>query len=391
MSDPRQNLNQDCEQAIMLQSRMLLGEMLDSREHAELKAHLSNCIACRSESAEIEKMHNLIASAMSATKLSQNFAAKTMAALPLQPVETAEAPALRVFAPPSSRRWPWAISGLAAAVVVSVLVAWLAFTWQTHLPTNVSELLTAKRATLIDSDGRAVRNVKPGLVYKVKEDTVLPLQGNGLVKLQQGAEFSVSADPASAAPALMLQTGDLYAHGGNGEKPIHVNCNTFETLLHAGDFFVSDQAGENTSGGVVIVFNGHAQIKRENEAMPLRSGQIFLSVGNRDTQLVQILEMTEAMTRIAEAPQIGDLPDAATLRKEYENRVRGYHRELETLKTLAQRENDEHQQAELKERYQRMSAYYEAHRRKLETLNHEMPLDIIKRGLNGRTDSSSWM
>ncbi|MGD0092926.1 MAG: hypothetical protein ABSE73_23690, partial [Planctomycetota bacterium] len=231
--------------------------------------------------------------------------------------------------------------------------------------------------------------LKLGEVYRVQETAVFPLTQAGLLKVQPGAEFKLQSTADGAA--LRLKSGDMYVWGKDEQKPVRVATSNFEAVLQKGDFFVAEETAE-APAGVVIVFAGRAQVAFENgdEPLPLRAGQVFLTIGEGDETVNQTLELPEAVEQLAGAPVVA--VDVAAQRKEYAERVRGYQQELKLLEQQVGAEQDGPRRAELRERYQRVLAYRDAHRRRLDSMLQSSPFEAIRRGLEGHSDDPAhWL
>ena len=340
---------------------------------------------------ELAQVDVALKSAFKHSQLSSEFLSRAMAALPAQAAraETSGARPLVFAAQPESRR-RWAAVGMAAAVAVVVLVGLMSANFPgTSAPPAVAQVLSIQKGRLTDTQGNSVRELKTNTVYQVQQDTVLPVDEDSLIRFQPGAAFSMRKVADAGGAELKLQSGDLYAFRKNDRKPLQVSCNTFDTRLKSGHFFIADEGGV-AGHGVVIAFSGQAEVIRRNESIALQPGQIFISMVADDHAFAQVVEMVEVEQRLQVQHGSGKR-DNADLRREYEQRVNGYRREMDELQQTIQKAGDAQQQAELRERFQRVTEYYEAHQRKLQALKHEFPLEIIRRGLNGDSDPSKWM
>lgn len=391
MADINENLPAACEQALERQARLDAGAALPPEEREELTAHFAACASCRRLLDEFAHLEEQLRSAYAATRAAPAFAARAMSALPAAPGPQLAGGAPRVFAVARRRifgRGVAVAAGLAASVVLVLAIVYgmLASTG------GHAARIAIRKNGVRGANGQPVSELKVGEVYTVRETTVLSLADAGLLKLQPGAEFQLQPSAADAGPGVQLMSGDLYVWGEDDLKPVRVSASSFEATLQKGDFFVADEGeGIEVPAGVVIVFSGRAQVASENETRPLRAGQVFVSLGRDDWAVTQTLDLTEAVTHVAVSPVVGQ-QDAATLRREYAARVRGYQRELTALEQQAQNERNAQRQAELRERYRRVLAYRDAHQRRLDTLWQASPIDAIRRGLEGHTDDPTrWL
>jgi len=402
MDGTDESLPEACEQALQYQALVLAGEVASAEEEVKLAAHLAACETCRRLKADMAEADGMLRCALSEARVSPGFVARTMAALPeavvvadgqspnrgsLLSVASGQAP--RVFLA-SRRRWTWVRAGVAAAVAAAgVLLVWAAATGTFTSSRADSAALVVTKGRVLSANGQPVRELKLEEVYKVQETAVLPLAKAGSLRLQPGAEFRLQSSGSHGDPHLRLKSGDLYVWGKDDQRPIRVEVTNFEAVLHKGDFFVAEEAADSPAG-VVIVFAGRAQVAFEKETMPLQAGQVFLSLGSGDWAVTQTLELAEAVEHLAEGPAAGQ--DLVLLRREYEDRVRGYRQELKVLEEQVGKELDARRQAELRERYQRVLAYLGAHQRRLDSMLQSSPYDAIRRGLEGHTDDpAQWM
>lgn len=398
MDSTNESLPEACAQALERQALLLAGEPVSAEEEAQLTAHLAACEACRRLQTEMAEADKLLRGALAEARVGSGFVARTMAVLPAAPENLAEvtqakpvAPAgPRVFLASQNRRWMWLRAGMGAAVAAAgVLLVWAAATGKFSSTEGNSAALIVKKGRVLSASGQPVRELRLGEVYRVAETTVLPLAKAGTLKVQPGAEFRLQSSGGSAGPALRLKSGDVYVRGKDDQTPIRIAVTNFEAALHKGDFFVAEDAADAPTG-VVIVFSGRAQVAFEKETMPLQAGQVFLSVGDGDWAVRQTLELSEAVEHLAEGPVARQ--DPVWLRREYEERVRGYQQELKVLEQQVGKEQDARRQAELRERYQRVLTYREAHQRRLDAMLQASPFEAIRRGLQGHTDDpAQWM
>ena len=390
MTEKNSNLDDNCQKALELQTLLLLNELVSAPDREFLSSHVSQCSSCREMTVGMTAASQALQTSYSSITVSTGFSARTMAALaaaPAQPVlaKTNSARPQVFAAAPQRRSLSWALMGAAAVLAFGAMV--VLFSAPKINTSGQANSVVVRKGKLLDADGNSVSSLTAGAVYRVVEDAVVPLNEHSTIKVQKGAQFALQS--TDSEPELKLQAGDLYAWGRENGKVTRIQCSDFRTLLRNGDFFVAHETGEQTAG-IVIVFNGNAEITDQDETMALRAGQVFVRMGTDDLAVSQVLEMSDAVVRIVEnnSPVI---PDMAAMRHEYETRVQGYRRELETLKTRVQTEQDALRLAELRERQQRVTAYYEAHKRRLESLKHERPFESIRRGLNGHSDPSTWL
>ncbi len=370
-----------------LHTRALVGEAVDASERHELELHLVGCAECRKFQEELLQADTQLRSALSSIQVSSTFAQRTLAALPSAPELPAIPEMPRVFAAtPARRSWASRLS-IAAALVAGVLVVWAASSLISKRPGNGTRApMSVVRGKLLDANGNAVTQLKQGAVYTVQADSVVPLSDANIVNLKEGAEFQVQGDNA-----LKLTAGDLFAYGRpeSDQKPLRVSCSTFDTLLHAGDFYVAEDGAQDSSS-VVIVFNGQAQITRDNETLPLRAGQVFYVLAAEDMVFAQTIELSDAVVRLHNDPGV-QRKDLADLRDLYEKQIRGYQKELVELDKQLKSEQNPQKLAELRKRQQLVLNYRDEHQRKLKSFWREFPYEELKRGLNNRTEPSTWL
>jgi hypothetical protein len=377
-----------CERAMELHTRALVGEAVDASERHELELHVVGCAECRKIQEELQQADTQLRTALSSNQVSSTFAQRTLAALPAAPETIASTPEMpRVFAAtPARRSWASRLS-IAAALVAGVLVVWAASSLISKRPGNETRApMSVVRGKLLDANGNAVTQLKQGAVYTVQADSVVPLSDANIVNLKEGAEFQVQGDNA-----LKLTAGDLFAYGRpeSDQKPLRVSCSTFDTLLHAGDFYVAEDGAQDSSS-VVIVFNGQAQITRDNETLPLRAGQVFYVLAAEDMVFAQTIELSDAVARLHNDPGV-QRKDLADLRDLYEKQIRGYQKELVELDKQLKSEQNAQKLAELRKRQQLVLNYRDEHQRKLKSFWREFPYEELKRGLNNRTEPSTWL
>lgn len=386
-----ESLREACGQALERQARLLAGEPVSAEEQAQLAAHLAACAACRQLKTELSETDAQLRSALAAARAQPGFVARVMAALPaaLPPhARPAQPDAPRVFVPARRRSWARPAAGIAAAVAAGVLL-WAAATGKFSSFGPERTALKVTRGCVLSPSGQAVRELKLGEKYTVQETTVFPLAQAGVLKVQPGAEFQLQPAGGGGAPHVQLKSGDLYVRGQDDQEPVRVAASSFEAVLHKGDFFVAEETAD-APAGVVIVFAGHAQVSYEQEDLPLRAGQVFLSIGRGEWMAAQTLELSDAADKLVDSPPVRE--NLVSLRREYEARVQGYQQELKVLERQAGEEQDAQQRAELRERYQRVLAYRDAHQRRLEALFQATPFEAIRRGLEGHTDDpAQWM
>jgi len=385
-----------CEEAMVRQTRLVVGEDLPADEQAQLAQHLASCAACRRLQAELAHSDQTLRATYAGTHASAGFAASVMAALPAalepqpQTVQRAAPAGPRVFAAGPHPRRNWAKLGALAAGLAASVALILAIASGGLFPRGGTGIAIKGPNRLLDANGQPVRQLKVGEVYTVQDTTVLALPKNaGLLKLQPGTEFQLQPS-ANSGQDVQLRSGDLYVWGEDDQRPVRVASPSFDATLHKGDFFVAD-GGDDDPTGVVIVFSGRAQVAFEQETMPLRAGQIFVSMGRDDWAVTQTIELNAAMEAVVAAPAPPQ-EDLAALRREYEARVRGYQRELKVLERQVREETNAQRRAELRARQQLVATYRDAHQRRLDSLWQAMPFEAIRRGLGGHIgDPTKWL
>ncbi|MCY3021560.1 MAG: hypothetical protein NTW87_21305 [Planctomycetota bacterium] len=382
MTDTRDIPPDSCDRVTAIHVKMLAGEELDAQERDLLAAHVAACTACRALQGELAEVDQALRTALATPRSTPGFVARTMSALP----PAGATP--RIFAAAPRPRWSWARTGIAAALVVGVLVAWLGMSGKLRSGHGSMAVVSVMKGHVTDSAGRPVQRLKMGEVYKVTETALLPLASSGMLKVQAGTEFQLRRAEDSNNPELKLQAGDLYARGQDDHNPMRVAGSGFEALLRKGDFFVADE-GEDTPASVVIVFAGQAQVSVEEETMPVSAGQVFFSAGRDVWDVASAADLAAVMPP---APDGVAAEELALLRREYHDLVVGYQRELKVLEQMATQEQNKQQLAELRERQQRVTTYRDAHKRRLESLGQALIFEIIRRGLEGYTsDPAAWM
>ena len=382
----------ECERAMQLQTRSLVGEMVNSAELRELESHLAACPACQTLQNELVRADASLRSGISASRASASFKERTLAALPAQPI-AANPETPRVFsASPARRSWAARLS-IAAALVAGILVVWAAasLTGRKSGPSELHSPMTVHRGVIHDGNGNVITHLKAGTVYTVQADSVIPINDASIVNMKEGSEFEVDVAADTGEHSVKLKAGDLFAYGRaeSDKNPLRVSCSTFDTLLHAGDFYVSDDGNQDT-GSVVIVFSGQAQITRDNETLPLRAGQVFYVLAAEDMVFAQTLELSDAMVKLHDDPGV-QRKDLAELRDLYEKQIRGYQKELVELDRQLKSEQNPQKLIELRKRQQLVLSYRDEHQRKLKSFWREFPYEELKRGLNNRTEPSTWL
>jgi len=387
--------NEDCGRALEAHTRLLDGQALSHAERLQLDAHVADCKECAQSQLDLSSLEHTLNSALNQIRVSPGFAARVLKTLPKQATTIPQLP--RVFGAPPQRRW-W----VAAVAAIALLVTGsLLYVGQVNHQNSANGPLTVHTGILLGENGKAVKRVQRGASYTAQETAVLPVTHHSVVKIERGSQIAMSGTEAN--PGVELKSGDLYASAQDEKNPLRVSCSTFHTDFFGGDFFIAEAgAGGDDPRGVVIVFTGRAEIMprsaqprvagdavAEAITVPLRAGQVFMSLGADEYHVSQTMELSEAVVRLRENPP--ELVDVPTLRRDYQKRIQGYQTDLQTLETLLGTVKDTHHLAELRERKQRVLAYCEAHQRKLETLVQPMPLDQIERGVRGRSDPARWM
>lgn len=384
------------------------GEPSEIERHL-LNEHLAACADCRELKDALSFSDRELRAIYHAVQVPAGFAARTLAALPVstaKPENTVPHEAgMRVFASSAPSAWnrkAW----LAAAAAIALIVGLAIVVGKVGSPAGTASA-TVAHGSLTDSDGRQIGKLEAGRTYTAKEDTILRVGDHAQLKALEGANFQIEL-AKSGQTQLKLQSGDMYAAqpeqpgqpDQTDQNPLVISCTTFQTELHAGDFFVGEEPAAEGSRGVVIVFRGHAHVipLSENGEASLRldEGEIYVTVG-RNSQSHQM------KIAIADARAGRVWQDVNALRKEYQTRVLGYQQELKSLKEQLAQTKENQQALELRERCDRVVTYLDAHQRKLETLSqgtsrgvvgpdkNEIPYEQIERGLNGHSDPSTWL
>ena len=385
-------LPQDCQDALSAHIRNLSGETLDVSESALIQEHARSCDACREHIQILNASDRALRGAIKTAAPSSGFVARTMAALPASAASAAPATHIRVFGStekPARQTAFWKRAAIAAVVLLMAGVgATLAFKTLGRTPG-----LSIQHGAIVDAQGRALNSVPLNTVCTAQEDTLIRGHHAEMINVRKGARFTVR-DTNERSPELQLASGDVYAVAAAGE-PVRLQCPHFDAEMSSGDCFVAHQTGELPQS-VMIVFEGSAKVTApRHDAMPLHSGQVFVCVGaaNSEDTFAETLELNGIAAAPDPAPVAADGKDPATVRKHYEKVVSDYRTELATLnRRIAGGEDN----AELRERSARVNKYLEAHEARLRAMTElgppvRIPLDFIKRGINGHTDPRTWM
>jgi hypothetical protein len=387
MDDERDNLPEDCQRAAEVQVRLLADEDVTPDEREFLASHTAACADCATLASDLARTDAAVQTAFVSARAGDSFAARTMERLAASAEQRAGSAArVLAVARPSAWRWVNRAAAVAAGVLLAVaLAAWLGggAGWLGR------DAVAVSKGLVTDSLGNAVRRLKVGEIYKVKETAVVPLSNSSVLKVQAGTEFQVKGLNGDG-PAVAVQKGDLYARGKDGQKATRVSAAVFNAALHQGDFFVAgDDAAE--PAGVVIVFAGQADVAFQEQTVPLRDGEVFVSVGAGEDAVGYPIELLEMIARLAEHAAAGE-PDVTAARRDYQRVVEGYKSELKALQGQVKGEQDARRRAELKDRYERVQRYRDAHQRRLDGLRQAAPLDMVRRGLEGHvSDPSTWL
>jgi len=379
-----------CELALELKTRQLMGDASIDAERLSAENHISGCADCQTNLEAIREADALLKEGYASAAVAPEFASRVMAMLPRSPkvAETGAAQA-KVFSVVAPRR-SWALRTLAVASLIALIAGMAVLSQAPKKVWVVKNGIAFKGGEVVDASGAPARELKPGVVYTVKTDTVVPLTEHGTLKIKEGTEFQVELS-AGNEPQLRLAGGDLYAWGRDGseQKPLRVSCSSFETTLQAGDFYVAEDSAEQTSS-VVIVFRGNAQVTRGAGVLPLREGQVFFVLEGENEAFAHTIELNDALLRLRDDPPAAQA-DMASMRRVYQKQINGYQKELARLESLLKAEKDAQLVADLQERQQLVHTYLDAHQRKLKTLWREFPYEEIERGLHGHSDPATWM
>ncbi|HEY3322374.1 MAG TPA: hypothetical protein VGP72_18070 [Planctomycetota bacterium] len=366
-----------CQRAVETHARLLLGDIPAQAEQAEAAEHLASCTYCRQLQAELSKADQMLRETLPGPRLSPDFTARTMAALP-----AAQASGVRVFAKGPARR-SWLRPAMAAAIVLGLLLALAA---KFILVPTANELtVSGDEAVVVDEKGNRAKTLQAGKLYRAVSDAVLPLNAASAFQVKTGASFQVERS------ALKLKAGDVFAWARQEAQgaPVRVSCLSFDALLNGGDMFVAEEGAEN-AGGVVIVFRGQAQIVRDKDSLPVNAGQVFVSLDSHDGAIAQVMELNDALERMRSEPQLAQ-EDLDALRRDYETRVQGYGKELTQLDEQVKTEKSAERVQELRKRQALVTEYRQAHERRLKTMGRQFPDDEIERGVREHTDPETWM
>jgi hypothetical protein len=227
---------------------------------------------------------------------------------------------------------------------------------------------------------------------------------NEQMNIRKGAQFTVSTGE-NQEPELQLASGDLYAAAV--ADPLHFECPHFQAELHSGDCFVAHEAGA-APRSVMILFEGSAHVTAHSHAAEaLRSGQVFVCVGDVDEAYTDTLNLDDVEKALAQPAPIpggpggpGGAHDPAAVKRQYEKLVQDYRAELADIdrRVAAGGNENASDAAELRERSTRITRYLQAHEARLRAMTggggidrSRIPVEEIKRGLDGRTDPSTWL
>jgi hypothetical protein len=383
-----ERLPADCEAAANIQLRLLENDAVSSDERATLERHAAGCAQCRALFSSMQSSDSTLRGAFQSARVSDGFAARVMLALPAAPAASASGArratetSPRVFT--TARPSIFTPARIAAALVLAAIGIATAIVFVAQEPALAAAV---KKGTISDANGKTVSALQVNKPYVAKETAVLALAESVLVKVQQGAEFQLEQ---ADQPHLKLRSGDVYASTGRSTGPVMVACTYFDTELHGGDFFVA-QENSPAARGIVIVFSGNARVQMpQKEAVPVGAGEVFFSIGAEGMPMAAAdLPRKRQQAAVSEKdPQSREL---------YASKVTSYSQELADLKkALASAPQESRQYADLSDRCRRVSEYLDAHQRKLKSLTpdnslQQIPFEQIERGINGRTESASWL
>lgn len=374
-------------------SRKLFGEALPAADQAELDSHLAACAHCRALLADLQQSHQILEAELFKARAPRTLLPRVLAKLPQSIPGQVSAPAdsgsLRVVAVSGKRSGSWWIP-LAAAMVaaIAVVVGLSVFRKDDNAVTQV------ERGSLRDSNGRLVKKILAGETYTAEAETIVPLHADARIKFVEGAQFAVQgASPGQqgSSPGLLLQRGDLYAHGtGNSaEQATLVACDAFEARLQKGDFFVSEDDAHDPRG-VLIVFDGVATVGPARDPLQVPSGHVFVSVKDANDPINELMTMADVFERMQQDISIQGVR-STSMREEYARKVSGYDKELKELALAVANESDAVKRGELQERQSRVKEYRAQHQKRLKTMRSEFPTDQIRRGLNRHVAPDRWM
>src|SRR5262245_12091760 len=111
----------DCEQALEIHLRQLLGENVLPGELQVSSRHIEGCKTCQQLQVELVQTQRTVCDSYRATAVSEGCSRRTMAALPSSAKASAAAHAPQVFSSPGHNRRVFIKRALAAAVAISVL------------------------------------------------------------------------------------------------------------------------------------------------------------------------------------------------------------------------------------------------------------------------------
>ena len=394
-----------CEKALNAHVRQLSGDALDDAAAAALREHRESCAVCRELLGAMDFSDQALRGHRS--QPSAGFAARTLAALPatIESAPDAEtAPALRVFsggapigarAKWSARKWTRWVGIAAALALLAGAGIWMAMAFA-----RPAQALTIQSGSLEDSHGRTVKTIPLNTAVTARDNTVLRGKHNELMNIRKGAQFMVSAGE-NQEPELQLASGDVYAAAV--ADSLRFECPHFQAELDTGDCFVAHEASA-VPRSVMILFEGSARVTaHRHDAAALRSGQVFVCVGDVDEAYTDTLNLNDVVKAL-EQPAPGPLPararDPAAVKRQYEKLVQDYRTELADIDRRAAAGGNENASdaAELRERSVRVTRYLQAHEARLRAMTggggidrSRIPVEEIKRGLDGRTDPSTWL
>ncbi|MFH0937776.1 MAG: hypothetical protein V1899_00595 [Planctomycetota bacterium] len=388
-----------CEQAMA--NWLLLAEAeneyLAASEKAALDKHLADCATCRVRQNELIQINHALRSAFQAAQTGPDFVAQTMARLPAAPAamtptpRVSSVPSMLIFTAQPRRHWILTKSRLVATFVISLVGATIAVLLLTQ---EHALAVPVMKGVVTDNCGRPVKTLITGQDYRIQETTVLALNRTAHIKAQPGAEFQLKTAADKKTASFTLNTGDLYASVESESAPLRMECAKFDAELYGGDFYVAqDTSKTNKMCNIAIVFNGLARVMSPQQSpVAVRAGQVFVSVSSEGRTFSDTFDFKLVLQNEHETIQ-----QSAGMRDDYRVCVEGYRSDAATLrKKLAVAPLGSPLHDDLSDRHRRVTQYLEAHQRRLESMsrkeaNEQIPLEEIKRGVNGHTDPKMWL
>ena len=349
---------------------------------ATIAGHLLTCADCCAACDELAHSHAELQSTFCTALPSAGFCARVMAALPRSPaaLQTSNANGLlAVSAQPARSFWrPMAAAAAAVLVLGAVSGALYLNSRSSGTPDTAAQVV---RGELLDAAGQRATALRTGQTYRVVSEAVLSVAPTAKARVLEGSAFTVRA-PGEMA----LNKGDAFFAAQSAAQPIRVSVSAFEARTSDGDLFVSEEPA-GSRRGVTIVFDGRAQIQQGAREIPLDGGQIFWAAQRGGGEILTLADVLERMT--AEVSLDGVMTDE--LRAQYRSTIEGYDAELAGLRRELKESREPKRRQDIEDRVRRVQDYRTQHQRRLEDLPDALPVEQIRRGLDGHRAPRTWM